>query len=132
MKMAGIWIFLHHTSDSSWGNIEVKKYVNNTFKKYIGFPLCLNIIWVSIIYQFDICELSFRVFIWKFYHISGARSIREEVKAHAGGEVILPCSINKDECGDFHSIKWYKENRRVFVYSPIADFAKAEGDLLDR
>ena len=67
-----------------------------------------------------------------FIIFAGARSIREEVKAHAGGEVILPCSINKDECGDFHSIKWYKENRRVFVYSPIADFAKAEGDLLDR
>ena len=67
-----------------------------------------------------------------FLSISGARSIREEVKAHAGGEVILPCSINKKECGDFHSIKWYKENKRVFVYSPIADFAKAEGDLVDR
>ena len=67
-----------------------------------------------------------------FSSISGARSIREEVKAHAGGEVILPCSINKKECGDFHSIKWYKENKRVFVYSPIADFAKAEGDLVDR
>ena len=66
------------------------------------------------------------------FSISGARSIREEVKAHAGGEVILPCSINKKECGDFHSIKWYKENKRVFVYSPIADFAKAEGDLVDR
>ena len=46
--------------------------------------------------------------------------------------MILPCSINKKECGDFHSIKWYKENKRVFVYSPIADFAKAEGDLVDR
>ena len=63
---------------------------------------------------------------------SGVRSLREEVKAHSGGEVILPCSINKKECGDFHSIKWYKENKRVFVYSPIADFAKAEGDLVDR
>ena len=26
----------------------------------------------------------------------------------------------------------YKENRRVFVYSPMAEFAKAEGELLDR
>ena len=134
MKIAGIWIFLHHTSDTSWGIIELKKYVNNIFKKYIGFILCLNI-YLSIyinINSINKCEFM-RVFIWKFHHFfSGARSIREEVKAHAGGEVILPCSINKDECGDFHSIKWYKENRRVFVYSPIADFAKAEGDLLDR
>ena len=35
-------------------------------------------------------------------------------------------------CGDFHSIKWYKENRRVFVYSPVVDFSKAEGELLER
>ena len=57
---------------------------------------------------------------------------REEVKARDGGEVLLPCTINRDECGDFHSIKWYKENRRVFVYSPIAEFAKPEGELLER
>ena len=29
MKKAGIWIFLHRTSDSSWGNIEAKKYNSN-------------------------------------------------------------------------------------------------------
>jgi hypothetical protein len=54
------------------------------------------------------------------------------VKARSGDSISLPCIINREECGDFHSIKWYKENRRVFVYSPIADFAKAEGELLDR
>ena len=63
-------------------------------------------------------------------NITGA--LREEVKAKSGDSISLPCIINRDECGDFHSIKWYKENRRVFVYSPIADFAKAEGELLDR
>ena len=61
---------------------------------------------------------------------SGA--IREEVKSKAGFNVDLPCVINQAECGDFHSIKWYKENRRVYVYSPIAHFAKAEGELVDR
>ncbi len=61
-----------------------------------------------------------------------AGSLRDEVKARAGEEVLLPCSVKRSECGDFHSIKWYKENRRVFVYSPLADFAKAEGELLDR
>ena len=61
---------------------------------------------------------------------SGA--IREEVKSKAGFNVDLPCVINQAECGDFHSIKWYKENRRVYVYSPIANFAKAEGELVDR
>ena len=61
---------------------------------------------------------------------SGA--IREEVKSKAGFNVDLPCVINQAECGDFHSIKWYKENRRVYVYSPIANFAKSEGELVDR
>ena len=59
-------------------------------------------------------------------------AIREEVKSKAGYDVDLPCVINQAECGDFHSIKWYKENRRVYVYSPIANFAKAEGELVER
>mgnify|MGYP001234801693 CR=1 FL=1 len=54
------------------------------------------------------------------------------VKSKAGFSVDLPCVINQAECGDFHSIKWYKENRRVYVYSPIANFAKSEGELVDR
>ena len=62
--------------------------------------------------------------------VTGA--IREEVKSKAGATVDLPCVINQNECGDFHSIKWYKENRRVYVYSPIANFAKAEGELVER
>ena len=40
--------------------------------------------------------------------------------------------VPRARCGDFHSIKWYKENRRVFVYSPVVDFSKAEGELLER
>ena len=67
----------------------------------------------------------------KYCFILGV-SIRDEVKARSGDSVSLKCSINSAHCGDFHSIKWYKENRRVFVYSPMADFAKAEGELLDR
>ena len=66
------------------------------------------------------------------FPLSISASVRDEVKARAGESVSLPCVINRGECGDFHSIKWYKENRRVFVYSPMADFAKAEGELLDR
>jgi len=58
--------------------------------------------------------------------------LREEVKAVAGSSVSLRCAVNRAQCGDFHSIKWYKENRRVFVYSPVVDFSKAEGELLER
>ncbi|XP_059086618.1 uncharacterized protein LOC131883222 isoform X2 [Tigriopus californicus] len=63
---------------------------------------------------------------------SPGSSVRDEVKATAGSEVTLACVVNQNKCGEFHSIKWYKENRRVFVYSPVADFAKAEGELTDR
>ena len=50
--------------------------------------------------------------------------LRDEVKARAGARVSLRCAVNKQRCGDFHSIKWYKENRRVYVYSPVVDFSK--------
>ena len=46
-------------------------------------------------------------------------------------QCFMPCD-RRARCGDFHSIKWYKENRRVFVYSPVVDFSKAEGELLER
>ena len=56
--------------------------------------------------------------------------LRDEVKARAGSSVSLRCAVNKQRCGDFHSIKWYKENRRVYVYSPVVDFSKVKVDLL--
>ena len=46
------------------------------------------------------------------------------MRARAGDTVDLSCAVNKPRCGDFHSIKWYKENRRVYVYSPVVDFSK--------
>ena len=51
--------------------------------------------------------------------------LRDEVRARAGDTVALSCAVYKPRCGDFHSIKWYKENRRVYVYSPVVDFSKA-------
>ena len=36
------------------------------------------------------------------------------------------------ECGDFHSLKWYRDTSRVYVYSPAAQFSNAEGSLMDR
>ena len=33
--------------------------------------------------------------------------MRDEVSARAGEDVQLPCSVNREECGDYHSIKWY-------------------------
>lgn len=59
-------------------------------------------------------------------------AVFNDVMALVGKDASLPCAINKATCGDFHSIKWYKGNQRVFVYSPVASFSKAEGELLER
>ena len=61
-----------------------------------------------------------------------AGSIRDEVKSVAGSSVSLSCAVNKPRCGDFHSIKWYKENRRVYVYSPVVDFSKEIVNIITR
>ncbi len=45
-------------------------------------------------------------------------------------EISSKCSFNfffhPEKCGGLHSVKWYKENSRVFVYSPISNFKNAE------
>jgi len=56
----------------------------------------------------------------------------EEVIAQAGDEVLLKCPVNTPECGDFHSLKWYRDTSRMYVYSPAAMFSNAEGTLMDR
>ena len=39
--------------------------------------------------------------------------------AGVGDVVHLPCSVNTIQCGEYHSIKWYKAGRRVAVYSKL-------------
>ena len=39
--------------------------------------------------------------------------MRDEVSARAGEDVHLPCSVNREECGDYHSIKWYSEASNI-------------------
>eukprot|EP00090_Calanus_glacialis_P045715 TRINITY_DN8668_c0_g1_i1.p1 TRINITY_DN8668_c0_g1~~TRINITY_DN8668_c0_g1_i1.p1 ORF type:complete len:1080 (-),score=259.44 TRINITY_DN8668_c0_g1_i1:89-3328(-) len=56
----------------------------------------------------------------------------EEIVAKAGDEVLLSCPVNTPECGDFHSLKWYRDSSRMYVYSPAAKFSNAEGVLMDR
>jgi len=46
--------------------------------------------------------------------------------------VILTCTTNAADCGEIHSIKWYRGMDRVYVYSPFTNFRNAEGILVDR
>ena len=50
----------------------------------------------------------------------------------SGTRVVLSCSLSVDKCGDYHSIKWYKEGTRVAVYSPATKWWRVEGDLKER
>ena len=44
----------------------------------------------------------------------------------------LPCPVNTADCGEFHSLKWYRDSERVYVFSPNAGFSNAAGALIDR
>ena len=50
----------------------------------------------------------------------------------SGTQVVLSCNLSGDKCGDYHSIKWYKEGARVAVYSPATNWWRVEGDLKER
>jgi len=64
--------------------------------------------------------------------VNGINGDSEECVGRAGDEVVLPCPVNTADCGDFHSLKWYRGSSRVYVFSPVAQFSNAEGALVDR
>ncbi|GAB6028135.1 hypothetical protein CHUAL_002351 [Chamberlinius hualienensis] len=47
-----------------------------------------------------------------------------------GEAVTLPCDVRINECGPAHSIKWYKNDQRVYLYSEVGHLDRAEGDML--
>ncbi|CAG5027639.1 unnamed protein product [Parnassius apollo] len=51
-----------------------------------------------------------------------------------GNTARLRCRIDGKSCGEMHSIKWYKAEARVYVYSASKDAAinRPEGDMMDR
>jgi hypothetical protein len=55
-----------------------------------------------------------------------------EVSGLAGQTVLLPCHLSPDTCGKIHSIKWYRGDHRVYIFSELAAISKAEDDLTDR
>jgi len=56
----------------------------------------------------------------------------EEIVAREKDTVTLECPVKTSECGAYHSMKWYRDNSRVFVYSPLAGFKNPEEALMDR
>ena len=51
---------------------------------------------------------------------------RGVLRTEVGQELSLSCDCRMSDTREasLYSIKWYKENRRVYVYSPVVDFSK--------
>ncbi|CAB0006288.1 unnamed protein product [Nesidiocoris tenuis] len=50
----------------------------------------------------------------------------------AGVAVKLPCVMGPTLCGNVHSMRWYKNDERVFVFSSRAKISRAENSLASR
>jgi len=55
-----------------------------------------------------------------------------KITASSGDQILLSCPVNTQDCGAYHSLKWYHEDTRVYVFSPTAQFRNAEGALMSR
>lgn len=58
--------------------------------------------------------------------------VLDDLSGLAGQEVSVPCTVDVSSCGDFHSVKWYRESQRVFVFSELANLERSEGSLTNR
>ena len=69
-----------------------------------------------------------------FFMVTGTSpvSVSAEVSGLKDQSVMLPCQLKPDDCGSVHSIKWYRGDRRVYIYSDIASLSRAEDDLAER
>jgi len=70
----------------------------------------------------------FLLLLSQLYYAHG----EDEVVAQEGDTVALQCPVNVPECGQYHSLEWYRDSSRVFIYSPIIGYSNAEGALMDR
>ena len=72
-----------------------------------------------------------------------------EFVVREGEEVVLSCPVNtpgeveggigknfyglsSSVCGEYHSLKWYRNTQRVYVFSQMAHFSQPEDSLMDR
>ncbi|CAH1998270.1 unnamed protein product [Acanthoscelides obtectus] len=54
-------------------------------------------------------------FYQRYKYVTGSDA--EIVRAHIGTNVSLPCRVDTKQCGQLHSVKWYKDANRVYVLS---------------
>lgn len=63
---------------------------------------------------------------------NGVVANREHTSALVGSDALLRCGIYRSTCGEMHSIRWYRGETRVYVFSHLFDVNRKEGDMSDR
>ncbi|XP_060519272.1 titin isoform X2 [Cylas formicarius] len=55
-----------------------------------------------------------------------------DMYAHVGTIAELPCRVDRKQCGNLHSVKWYKDTSRIYVLSHAGSIKRPEGDAKER
>ncbi|KAG5898359.1 hypothetical protein JTB14_034339 [Gonioctena quinquepunctata] len=66
-----------------------------------------------------------------YYRSNYYVATEHEVRAYMDDSVALPCRVDTKQCGQLHSVKWYKDANRVYVLSHAGQ-GRAEGDATER
>lgn len=68
------------------------------------------------------------------YDIAGSSEpwLKSEKYAEQGTEVQLPCILKLPQCVGLHSIKWYRGNSRIFIYSEDVGVTRGNNDIAAR
>lgn len=54
-----------------------------------------------------------------------------EIRGFVDTTVALPCRVDTKQCGNLHSVKWYKDSSRVYVLREGGK-SRSEGDATSR
>ncbi|XP_047999842.1 nephrin-like isoform X3 [Leguminivora glycinivorella] len=64
---------------------------------------------------------------------AGALAEKETTAALVGETARIKCRIDAASCGEMHSVKWYKDDVRIYVFSSTgAAINRPEGDMMTR
>ncbi|XP_035702985.1 uncharacterized protein LOC110843952 isoform X6 [Folsomia candida] len=103
--------------------------MNHSWKMSQYYLLVVFVLW-DVIGTLN-SDSNFFVLADNAFPLSASLSSNTEVAGLAGQSVLLPCHLSP-ACGSIHSIKWYRADRRVYIFSEIAEISRAEDDLSDR
>ncbi|KAK4872366.1 hypothetical protein RN001_014395, partial [Aquatica leii] len=56
----------------------------------------------------------------------------KDINVLVGSSIDLPCTVDTEQCGELHSVKWYRDTSRIYVYSQLGLISRAEGNATKR